>query len=246
MEDAIVVPATGLSEVERVVDTFVAPSKTFTDILRSTSWWLPFLIAVVIGLASTYSIDKKITFESVAEQSIHQSAKSEEQMAQMEPAQRAHQIHIIATSMKWSMYLGFVLLLAFSALVALLNWAGLNFGLGANTTYGQNFAVVMYASLPRMLMGVLNIVCICAGVGTESYDLNNPVGTNLAYYFPDWPQWVRTPLSFFDLFGLWSLALSVIGLAIISRKTKGQAAIVAVGWWGLALLLFTALSALRG
>ena len=37
---------TGLSQVERVVDTFVAPSKTFTDILRSTSWWLPFLLLV--------------------------------------------------------------------------------------------------------------------------------------------------------------------------------------------------------
>ena len=28
-------PAPGLSQVERVVDTFVAPSKTFADILRS-------------------------------------------------------------------------------------------------------------------------------------------------------------------------------------------------------------------
>ena len=37
---------TGLSQVERVVDTFVAPSKTFADILRSTSWWLPFLIQI--------------------------------------------------------------------------------------------------------------------------------------------------------------------------------------------------------
>ena len=34
-------PAAGLSQVERVVDTFIAPSKTITDILRSTSWWLP-------------------------------------------------------------------------------------------------------------------------------------------------------------------------------------------------------------
>ena len=33
-----------LSQAERVVDTFIAPSKTFTDILRSSSWWLPWLI----------------------------------------------------------------------------------------------------------------------------------------------------------------------------------------------------------
>ena len=29
-----------LSEVERVIDTFVAPSKTFTDIRRNASWWM--------------------------------------------------------------------------------------------------------------------------------------------------------------------------------------------------------------
>ena len=246
MKDAVVVPATGLSQAERVVDTFIAPSKTFTDILRSASWWLPFLIATVIAMSVAFTIDKKITFDSVAELSIHQNAKSEEQMATLEPAARAHQIHVIGNSMKYSMYGSSIIILIITAFVALLNWAGLNFGLGANTTYGQNFAVAMYAGLPRAVMGILNMICIGAGVGTENYDLNNPVGTNLGYYLTDAPQWIRTALSFFDLFGLWSLALSVIGLAIISRKTKGQAAIVAVGWWGLALLLFTALSALRG
>ncbi len=48
----------GLSQVERVVDTFIAPSKTFTDILRSTSWWLPFLLAVVVSIGVTFAIDK--------------------------------------------------------------------------------------------------------------------------------------------------------------------------------------------
>ena len=42
MNDAAVVGGLGepgLSEVERVVDTFVAPSKTFADIGRSSKWW---------------------------------------------------------------------------------------------------------------------------------------------------------------------------------------------------------------
>ena len=40
--------ANGLSEIARVVDTFVAPTATFKDILRSASWWLPFLLMAVI------------------------------------------------------------------------------------------------------------------------------------------------------------------------------------------------------
>src|ERR1700677_1450095 len=50
----------GLSQVERVVDTFIAPTKTFTDILRSTTWWLPFLLAVLVTLAVAFAIDKQV------------------------------------------------------------------------------------------------------------------------------------------------------------------------------------------
>ena len=38
-----------LSQVERVVDTFIEPSKTFADIKRNRSWWLPFLILILLG-----------------------------------------------------------------------------------------------------------------------------------------------------------------------------------------------------
>ncbi len=40
--------STSLSQVERVIDTFVAPSKTFHDILRDASWWLPWLLGVLV------------------------------------------------------------------------------------------------------------------------------------------------------------------------------------------------------
>jgi VIT1/CCC1 family predicted Fe2+/Mn2+ transporter len=57
---------------------------------------------------------------------------------------------------------------------------------------------------------------------------------------------VKTALSFFDIFGLWTLALLVIGAAIISRKSKGQAAIIVVGWWLVALLVTAGVTAARG
>ena len=75
-----------------------------------------------------------------------------------------------------------VIILIFVAIVALLNWATLNFGMGAKTTFGQNFAVAMYAGLPKIFIGLLNIVFVYAGVNTENFDLNNPVGTNIGYY----------------------------------------------------------------
>jgi hypothetical protein len=247
MTDAAVVPdAKPLSQIERIIDTFVAPSRTFTDILRSTSWWLPFLLAVVVTLFSTVAMDKKIGFDNIAAQSIEQNTKAQEQMAELSPQERAGRMRMITASMKYSMYGSFLIILIFTAILSLLNWASLNFGLGASTTYGQNFAVCLYASLPRVFLGILNIIFIYAGVNTDNFNLNNPVGSNIGYYLSSSPMWLRSALSFIDIFGLWSLALMIIGTSIIARKTKAQTAIVVVGWWLVGLILSTAMAALRG
>jgi hypothetical protein len=232
-----------LSQGERLLDTFIAPTKTFTDILRSTSWWLPFVLAAIISAASAFAIDKNVGFDRVAELAVEQSPTQSDRLAQLTPDARALQMHRQAVGTKYFTYASGVFFLFFGALFALLNWAGLNFGLGAKTTFGQNFAVAMYASLPRLFVLLLNIVFLYAGVNTENFDLNNPVGTNLGYYLTDSPHWVRTAMTFFDIFGLWTLALSIIGSAIIARKTYQQAAYVVVGWWLFFLVLTAGLVA---
>jgi hypothetical protein len=251
MEDVLVAgvhppESQGLSQIERVVDTFVAPSETFTDILRSTSWWLPFLLILIVSAASAFAIDKKIGFDRVAEQAVQQNSRAADQMAQLTPDQRVTQMNIATVFTKYFTYGAGVLFLIMAAVVALVNWMSLNLGLGAKTTFAQNFAVFLYAYLPHFFIGVLNIIMVYAGVNTENFDINNPVGTNLGYYLTDSAQWVKTALSFFDIFGLWTLALLVIGAAIISRKSKGQAAIIVVGWWLVALLVTAGVTAARG
>jgi hypothetical protein len=49
-----------LSEPQRIIDTFVAPAKTFTDIRRSAAWWGPFVVMVIISLIFVYSVDSKV------------------------------------------------------------------------------------------------------------------------------------------------------------------------------------------
>jgi hypothetical protein len=235
--------AKGLSQVERVVDTFVAPSKTFTDILRSTSWWLPFLLLALFAAGSAFAVSQKIGFDRVTEMAMQQNPKSADRMAQLTPEQRAMQMSIATVFTKDLTYAGGIFVLLIAAIAALLNWATINFGFGARTTFGQNFAVCMYATLPLIFWYLLNIVLVYAGVNTENFDLKNPVGTNLGYYLTDSPLWIRSALSFFDVFRLWNLALTVIGTAIIAKKSKGQAAIVVVGWWIISVLVVAGITA---
>ena len=69
----------GLSEVQRVTDTFVAPSKTFADILRSASWWLPFVLLAIVSVATTLVVDRQVGFARVAENQIHLNSKQADQ-----------------------------------------------------------------------------------------------------------------------------------------------------------------------
>jgi Yip1 domain len=237
MNEVLVADGPGLSQVERVVDTFIAPTKTFRDILRSTSWWLPFLLAVLVTIGVTFAIDKQVGFDRVVENVIHQSPKQEEQLASLTPDQRASQMTKMAAGYRFVSYGSPILILIFSALGALINWGSFNFGLGAQTTFGQMFCVWMYSSLPRLLSGLLTLVTVCFGGNTEGFDLKNPVGTNIAYYLPDAAPWVKTALSFFDVIGIWNLVLLVIGTSIVAKVSRGKAAAVVIGWWVLIMIV---------
>src|SRR5579864_7207055 len=82
--------APGLSQWQRVVNTFTAPSKTFEDIKRGhRSWWLPFLISVVVGYLLFAVVYTKIGMTTVSENQMKMDPKTEERMAGMTPEQRA-------------------------------------------------------------------------------------------------------------------------------------------------------------
>lgn len=244
MEEVLIPGGKPLSEVERVVDTFVAPSKTFTDILRSSSWWLPFILFAIFSIANSLVVQKKIGFEAVAQRQMELNPKQQEKMDQMPPEQKAATLKISTMVTKIVSYCFSVLIVLGVLFFSLLYWATLNFGFGASTKYWQVFAVSMYALLPRLLLSLLSLIFVLAGVNTENYNIQNPVGVNLAYYMPDAPAALKPLLTAVDLFGIWTLVLMIIGFSIISRKSKSQAAIVVIGWNVVFLLIGTAFAAI--
>jgi hypothetical protein len=245
-DDVMVVPegGAGLSQVERVVDVFVAPSKTFTDILRSSNWLLPFLIMVVLTVGFSFAIDRTVGYTAVAEQQMSKNSMQADRMASMSADQKAKAIDLSAKITRVSSYCSFIFILIVVAFHALLLWATFNFGLGAKTKYGQVFSVIMFAGLPKIFVSVISAILLFSGVGLDNFDLQNPVGTNIGYYMTS--PTLKALGANFDIFGLWSLALLVIGMAIISKKSMGQAAAVVVGWWLVGTLLMTGVAAAFG
>ncbi len=135
----------GLSQTARVVDTFTAPSKTFTDILRSTSWWLPFLLSVIVTYGFVFAMQSRIGWDKLTESGMKQNPKAAEQMANMPADQRANAMKTSVMITKIITYSVPLLGLIGTAIFALVLWATINFLFGGRATYGQVFAVWMYA-----------------------------------------------------------------------------------------------------
>jgi hypothetical protein len=237
-----VVPAVsegpGLTQVQRVVYTFTAPSKTFTDILRSTSWWLPFVLSIVFSYSFLFTVQSKVGWEQVTENSIKQSPKRAEQIDKLPADQRATQMKIAATVTQVIFYVIPLIALIANAVIAGVLLATINFGFAGKASFWEVFAVAWYAGLPGLIKVLLGIASLLAGLAPESFNSQNFSGTNIGYYLP--PDSNKALLSLatsFDAITIWTLVLSSIGLAIVARTKRSSGYIAVFGWWILIVLL---------
>src|SRR5579864_1014925 len=97
MAAAPVVPAPAsenapLSEGARIVNTFIAPSKTFTDLRHNASWWAPFLLMVVISTALVYTAGQKIGFRRIMENQMQAQPKAQARLENLPADQRERQM----------------------------------------------------------------------------------------------------------------------------------------------------------
>ena len=242
MNDDVVVEGqaggAGLSEMERVVDTFIAPSKTFTDILRSSSWWLPFVIGSILGLAFAYVILNKVGLPTLVDGVIHHSKMLEDQINSATPDVAAKIRDRIGTNFKFS-YAAPVIGLLIGLLCSGVLLGTANFIFGGKAKYKQMLAVWFYATLPLVLFNLLVIVSAYTGLAGDSFDINNALGTNIGYYLSggDTPHWLVTLLSSVDVFAIWIAVLLTIGVSIVAGIKRSSAAIVVFGWWFLFVML---------
>ncbi len=239
--------STGLSQMGRVVDAYVAPTKTFLDIRRNASWWLPFLLGIIVSLCFVYAIDRQIGFDQVAQANINRSESGQQRMSSLPAAQREQTMHTIAISTRIFSYAYPLVGLIFALIAAGILMASFNFGLGAHATFQQYLAVWFYAGLPFLIKYILAAIAIFAGASADQFDMRNPVGTNIGWYLPsDIPVWVRTMFSSVDLFTIWVVVLLVLGCATVARVKRSSAAFIVVGWWLLIILGSTVVAAFQG
>jgi hypothetical protein len=221
-----------LSEGSRIVNTFIAPSKTFTDLRRSASWWAPFLLLSIVSVAFFYVVDQKIGFRKVVENQVEASPKATRQVEQLPPDQRSQAINRQAARVRYFCYAYPGVILLWNLIIAAVLFASFKFGVSAAVKFKTSYAIVMYASLPLLLKTVLATISVAAGADPDSFNLQNPVATNPGYFLsPANSPFLYSVATALDIFMIWTLILTAIGFTCVSKLKRSTAMTIVFGWY---------------
>jgi hypothetical protein len=253
MSDFEVVPmaepvpaAPGLSQWQRVANTFAAPSKTFEDIKRGNrSWWLPWIIFALASYALFAAITFQIGMQQVIDNQIHLDPKAEERMAQVPPQTREMTTKISTYFAEGAFIASPVLVLGSAALLSLGLWGTINFVFGGRATFGSIFSVWMYASLPSIVKSLLGIIVIYAGVAPDSFNIKNFAPTNVAAFLNplETNKALYTLATSLDVVTIWTLILLGMGTAIVAGVKRSSGYIAVFSWWALFVLIGVGITA---
>jgi Yip1 domain len=234
-----------LSQGARIIDTFIAPSKTFTDIRRSAAWWAPWILMAIFSIVFIYAIGSKVGFEQVSRNQIAHSSRAD-QFDKLPPEQQARQLQISSKIIAGFGYGSPVLILFYLLIETVVLWGTFKVASGGETTFGQAYAISTYAGLPGIITAILGTISLFAGANPEGFDINNPVGTNLAYYLdPETTgKFIRGIASSLDVINIWTIILLGIGYACTSKVKKSTAITVVAVWYLVYKLIMSGLQSL--
>jgi hypothetical protein len=233
-----------LSQMQRIVNVFFAPSKTFTGLNRDPSWWTAWLLISVFGLLFIFAMQKQVGFDQIARNETAANAKATERMEKMTPEAREQALQMQGNITKYISFALPVTVLIFAAIAAGILLAVFDFGLGADVKFGTALAIVIYTWVVGILKSLLGAISLFAGADPEGFNINNPVATNLGFFISrgDHPV-LHSALGWIDIFAIWYIILMGIGFAAVSKVKRGTAISAVAAVYIVVALIGTGLAA---
>ena len=219
----------GISPVSAVVGTFTSPSETFRRLVARPTWWLPFLLSLVLG-ALVYAVaSPKVDLEGTIRESIEKSGRSV-------PAGTVERQ--VAFMQKWSAVVtaGVVVVGAGAFfLVALVLWGATKM-MGAEARYTQVMAIWAHAGLPSAIGSLLAIPLFLRlpdGSLTQTAAQKVMVSNVGAFIDDSAPAALRTLGGSIDIFSFAVLFLLVLGFRRLPGLSRGAATAIPIVLWAL-------------
>jgi len=212
-------PKAAISPVGRIFGVLFSPKPTFEDIVRKPSWLLPVIVLVILSAAVAFGINQKMNWREYMSQQIEKSPAA----AQLSADQKEQRIEAGAKFAPYSAYIFGIPAPAIGLFaVTLILWGAYNLLAGANVNFSTALGIVSHAFVPALVANLIFLlVLFLKPYGT--LDLDNPVATNIAAFFPeDSAKWLMAAGKNIDIFVIWMTALIAIGFAAANpKKLKG-------------------------
>ncbi len=239
--------AAPLSQGARIINTFIAPSKTFTDLRRSAAWWAPWILISVFALLFGFAVQRQVTFDQITKNEIARSPKASEQFERLTPEQKAQQTRISNAIIGAAFFGSPVVILLIDLIVCAVLFGTFKLATGGDLKFKTAFAVVIYSGLPGIIQAILGTISMFAGIDPEGFNVNNPVGTNPAYYMDQASSKFLLGLaSIPDIINIWSILLLGIGFSCAGKIKRSTAFTIVIVWYLVWKLGGAALAGARG
>jgi hypothetical protein len=230
----------------RALGVFISPGRTFESIVRRPDFLAPLIVCTLGSLALIEAILERIGAAQIIRRALENSGRA----SQMTPEQVDRAVHraaaITAISMRVIAVVGVPV---FLLIIAAMGLFIVNVVFGASIDFKTAFAVACYADLVLMVGVVLGLVVILFG-DVEHFSPENPIPSTVAFFLN--PQETSKALyalaSSFDIFRVWFIILTALGLSVATRRKVGSVAIFLTffGVWVLWVLAHTGWAALMG
>lgn len=220
-----------LSETARIVNIFVAPSRTFTDLKRRAVWWAPWLLVAITSLAPLLTVGHRVGYEELFRQAVAHSSTAQQFEGQT-PAQQQNTIVMGAKIIRIGYYLNPVFGLIYGLIIAGILMAVFNFGFRAEIPFSRAMGIVFYSNLPWAVSGIFALLSVIVSSNPAGH-VQNMLPSNPAYFLDPTTssKFLYGVLTGVDIFAIWTICLTGIGFALSSnsQKLSRRAAIATVG-----------------
>lgn len=216
----VVEPQASISPFGRIIGMFFSPGATFQDIVQKPSWLLPMALILIFAVIGVVALNSHFNWREYIYQQIEKSPRA----AQLTPEQKQQQAEMSAKYSPIAAYVfGTVLPVVGLLVVALVFMGAYNLMAGAGANFKTSVAITAHALIPASIVGTILFVTVLFLKPVGMFDLDNPVATNLAAFFPDdASKWLLALGKNIDLLEFWKLLLISIGFAAVNpKKLKG-------------------------
>ena len=218
-----------ISPVAAIVGTFSSPSETFRRLVARPTWWLPFLVSIVLGTLTYAVASPKIDLEGTIRESIEKSGRSV-------PAGAVDRQ--VAFMKKWSAVVTAGVVVVGTAaffFTALILWGAAKM-MGSDARYPQLLAIWAHSGLPSVI-GSLVAIPLFLRLPDSSLTqtaAQNVVASNVGAFLDDsTPAALRTLGGSIDIFSFAVLFLLVLGFRRLPGLTRGAATAIPIVLWAL-------------